>query len=152
MKLDEICSIEQVSNDQKYKTTIARLLPNNDWIKECYCRKCNTHATHWVVGKARGGHGIEYSYCFAYFKDDQPIVLTFDHIWPRSLGGRDAATNGQILCELCNTQKENNVDEELLMSIINNISQHISEARQTTFLNYVKNKFPHIHSNLTTIG
>jgi 5-methylcytosine-specific restriction endonuclease McrA len=33
--------------------------------------------------------------------------LTFDHIYPKSKGGPDCDSNGQILCRKCNGTKSN---------------------------------------------
>ncbi|MGB6034987.1 MAG: HNH endonuclease signature motif containing protein [Cryomorphaceae bacterium] len=55
--------------------------------------------------------------------------LTFDHIYPKSKGGPDCDSNGQILCERCNNTKSN-----LILSI--------PELREILFVRREANAIP----------
>jgi 5-methylcytosine-specific restriction enzyme A len=65
----------------------------DDWT----CRSCGFRQTEAdrrrVVGRRRPGR-----------------FLTIDHIVPRSKGGRNAAENLQVLCNVCNREKADSLD------------------------------------------
>jgi len=42
--------------------------------------------------------------------DGSMILMTMDHIHPKSRGGRNSIENYQLLCEPCNRKKKNKVD------------------------------------------
>lgn len=51
-------------------------------------------------------------YCGSIFKTQE---LTFDHVIPRSRGGRTSWENIVSACRCCNTKKSNNLSSEVLM-------------------------------------
>ena len=44
--------------------------------------------------------------------------LTIDHVFPRSLGGKDNKENLQVLCYLCNSRKGNTPIEHLIFFLV----------------------------------
>jgi 5-methylcytosine-specific restriction endonuclease McrA len=46
-------------------------------------------------------------------KDGEEIMMTSDHIIPRSKGGGNGLKNRQCLCEKCNSAKGNSLEEEM---------------------------------------
>ena len=46
------------------------------------------------------------------FKDGFEILMTSDHIIPRSKGGSNALDNRQCLCHTCNEKKGSNLRKE----------------------------------------
>lgn len=50
-------------------------------------------------------------------KDGQVVLLTKDHIYPRSKGGLDNIKNYQVLCEECNKKKSDNSPITLVQAL-----------------------------------
>lgn len=80
-------------------------------LKGFTCVSCNKTATHIIVwaeltksnkeGRARRTKGFHVD---AFIKDHD-MLLTVDHIIPRSKGGENNQKNLQPMCELCNITK-----------------------------------------------
>jgi hypothetical protein len=70
---------------------------------------CGIKASHvvvWLEKPCRGNNGQEVLHLeFVAQSDSYRVLLTIDHIIPRSQGGTDAYGNLQILCEPCNQAK-----------------------------------------------
>ena len=46
------------------------------------------------------------------FGKNERILFTKDHILPRSRGGRDELLNYQVMCQICNAKKGNQLENE----------------------------------------
>lgn len=64
------------------------------------CVKCGREIKYAVFkGNARRGH-------INFFSEDG-VLMTKDHIKPKSKGGKDNLNNMQTMCEICNSNKGN---------------------------------------------
>ncbi len=70
---------------------------------EDHCVNCDMPVSYAALGKDAGGnlHWDLYA--------DQGVMMTIDHILPRSLGGPDHIANYQTMCRFCNFEKGNKV-------------------------------------------
>ena len=67
------------------------------------CAACKIKGDHfWIESNTRGWH-LNF-YAINYHGD--PVMLTLDHIIPRSKGGTKASNNIQLLCKKCNGIKQ----------------------------------------------
>ena len=48
-------------------------------------------------------------YCYTNGQKNEYVLMTQDHIIPRSLGGNNGLNNLQVMCEFCNSKKENKI-------------------------------------------
>lgn len=74
------------------------------------CIKCGIIGTHFKLKKELNqnkGH-------FNLFTDSG-IMMTKDHIIPKSLGGSDTFKNYQVMCSKCNSEKDNLITKEELL-------------------------------------
>lgn len=70
---------------------------------EDHCVSCQMPVSYAALGRDAGGnlHWDLYS--------EQGVMMTIDHILPRSLGGPDHISNYQTMCRFCNFEKGNKV-------------------------------------------
>ena len=112
--------IEQLSNNKPVealgyeftkKSTRLRLFQNG----HLFCCKCGVEGTHWYIERdLRNGHdrfGLQF---YGKNKAGQEVMLTWDHIIPKSMGGNDSLSNAQTMCLACNAGKGNECDEQLI--------------------------------------
>jgi len=74
----------------------------------------------YITKKQNRGHDFDSEFCKPHFNlyavtTDGLVLMTKDHIIPRSRGGGDALSNYQTMCELCNALKgSDQVDMETI--------------------------------------
>jgi 5-methylcytosine-specific restriction endonuclease McrA len=47
---------------------------------------------------------------YALNSDDKLVLMTKDHIYPKSLGGANEQSNYQTMCTVCNSKKKNKIE------------------------------------------
>lgn len=62
-------------------------------------------------------------------KNGEPLLLTKDHIYPKSKGGLDNIKNYQVLCEECNMNKSDNSPITLVSALRNGQATKASVER-----------------------
>lgn len=77
------------------------------------CWSCGIEASSWIVNK---GHKDLFGYAvldlFASDKFGRPVLMTRDHIIPRSWGGTDDVQNLRVGCGPCNHSRGNHIEPE----------------------------------------
>lgn len=73
---------------------------------KCVC--CDRVGTHYILEHPVGSNAKRAH--FNLYSDDG-MLMTKDHILPRSMGGKDCAENMQTMCEECNSKKGNEVPD-----------------------------------------
>ena len=78
--------------------------------KGCKCVKCGLEGKYFYKLINNG----QYSYHLELFgeKDGKLVMMTKDHIIPKSKGGANNINNMQPMCEICNSEKANNETEQ----------------------------------------
>lgn len=72
------------------------------------CKKCGETGTHFAVERPLFSEDDRTWHLNLY--SDNDIMLTFDHVMPKSRGGPNTIENAQTLCYACNQEKADNVE------------------------------------------
>jgi 5-methylcytosine-specific restriction endonuclease McrA len=83
----------------------------NETYKPLTCFKCGVVADRWIVKHQHNDRDkppvVE---LFAYTKKNRLVMMTRDHIIPKSWGGLDLVENLRPACEPCNRDRKNVLD------------------------------------------
>lgn len=72
------------------------------------CCKCGMEGLYFA--KERSGNAKRYHFnLYGKNSKGEEVMLTKDHIIPKSLGGKDELANYQTMCLPCNMQKSNHI-------------------------------------------
>lgn len=82
------------------------------------CKHCGIEGKFFAVEKSkRKNTSVEFKdyhlNLYAIAKFDREVLMTADHIVPKSRGGVDNISNLQTLCTICNKKKDNKLETEL---------------------------------------
>lgn len=77
---------------------------------ECVDSGCELSGYHFGLGEDNGG-GIHLD-LYAYDHEGDLMMLTIDHIKPKSKGGKNHIKNYQTMCMLHNHEKSDSYEEE----------------------------------------
>lgn len=75
------------------------------------CRHCGMVAEFFAIEQHAGEQGWHLN--IYGFRGLNEVMMTSDHILPKSRGGSDLVVNRQCLCDTCNKKKGNKREEEL---------------------------------------
>lgn len=82
------------------------------WLhKNLTCAFCGISAVFAALESHVVTPGTHLNFYAIDYKGDE-VLLTWDHIQPKSLGGSNAMSNSQCLCTICNTLKGNDKTEK----------------------------------------
>lgn len=81
--------------------------------KSCTCVRCGITGTFFAKEKRINDKSYHLN-LYGYDKNGNEVLMTKDHILPKSKGGEDILDNYQPMCEKCNTEKGNNLESEVL--------------------------------------
>lgn len=102
--------------DKKIKLRRAQIL--NEIGHHCSEEGCNLSGFHYGLGVDKGG-GLHLD-LYGYDKEGDLVMVTIDHIKPKSKGGSDELDNLQPMCKVCNEKKGDiwirpEIEKEFLM-------------------------------------
>ncbi len=70
------------------------------------CEKCGAKGSHFRIGSS--GQVDNYHLCLiAVNPEGREVLMTKDHVVPKSKGGPDRIENMQPMCAICNFEKSN---------------------------------------------
>ena len=86
------------------------------------CYMCNKKVTHFNIECQRGELQVETSSLvlnpYTVDSNGNQILMTWDHIYPRCLGGSDTPENSALCCQECNNEKGQKVDEAVIAHVL----------------------------------
>ena len=86
------------------------------------CARCGLKATHWITEQIPAGDGVNFKYLtkpWAYTRLNGWVLITIDHIIPKSKKGNNFKSNLQTMCAKCNTKKGNRGEGEDILAYLN---------------------------------
>lgn len=78
------------------------------------CAKCNIKGSFFLLQQTKDEFvkkNIAHFNFYAEKSDGELILMTKDHIIPKSKGGKDSLDNFRTMCSPCNNKRGNNIDE-----------------------------------------
>lgn len=75
--------------------------------RELTCKCCGIKASFAAIESCPSSKNYKSLNFYGYDHEGKEVLLTWDHIKPRSLGGKNSASNSQTLCAICNVLKGN---------------------------------------------
>lgn len=85
------------------------------------CFKCGVIADRWIMRHQHNDRNKPPTLeLFAYTKKSRLVMMTRDHIVPKSWGGLDIVQNLRCACETCNRERSNTLTEEDKQFMVDN--------------------------------
>ncbi len=79
--------------------------------KSLTCKRCGVEGKFFALEKHRNGQSDRFHFnLYAIDDNGDELLMTKDHIVPRSKGGPNHVTNMQTMCTVCNGIKDNNIE------------------------------------------
>mgnify|MGYP001290534608 CR=1 FL=1 len=78
--------------------------------KGIVCKRCGLKGTHFALEKHQNVGDKYHFNLYGITKHGEEVMLTKDHIIPRSKGGKNKLDNYQTLCIKCNSKKSDSVE------------------------------------------
>lgn len=115
----EIFSLDEVLPFVNFTNKVTKKEYNGDFIKMgslryklfatkgIVCSSCGLIGSFFA--KEKNKNDKTYHFNLYGIKNGIEIMLTKDHIFPKSLGGSDTLENLQTMCKICNELKSNNI-------------------------------------------
>lgn len=88
-----------------------------------FCEDCGVVGNYFALESAKNGEAEVHLNLYGYDKEGDEVLLTRDHILPKSKGGKDACYNMQVLCLPCNKAKGAKLKHELFISQMPTVSR-----------------------------
>jgi 5-methylcytosine-specific restriction endonuclease McrA len=109
--VDEILPLLSASGFEKeytrigeYRVRINSLRLRTFKTKGITCSHCGLTGEYFILERHRNQEHPHLN-LYAVDKKGKPILMTQDHIQPKSKGGKDTLCNSQVLCKTCNEEK-----------------------------------------------
>lgn len=84
------------------------------YLSGTICVTCGLEASYFALERQPRQSTTSWHYNLYALKDGEEIMMTSDHIIPKSKGGPNTVENRQCMCSPCNTAKGNKWPEEII--------------------------------------
>lgn len=81
-------------------------------VKGVACVRCGIQGTEIRLEEWSNGGGIHLDF-YGYNQNGHRVMMTIDHIVPKSKGGPNELSNYQPMCEPCNSKKGANLEPKI---------------------------------------
>lgn len=101
-----------VANNKEFKVRMDSMR-YKVFARSLYCIKCNIKGSVFLLQRIEDKSiNNDTAHFNLYAKDDNGnlILMTQDHIIPKSKGGKDHLNNLRTMCSSCNCKRGNNID------------------------------------------
>jgi hypothetical protein len=82
------------------------------------CVGCGLQGDHFHIERHKNDKVMPFSINLYGWKDGREVMLTWDHILPKSLGGSNRIENAQCMCKHCNERKSNKLSIDEIVDIV----------------------------------
>jgi hypothetical protein len=89
------------------------------------CVKCGLTGEHFHIERHKNDKVMPFSVNLYGWKGDREVMLTWDHIIPKSLGGSNSIENAQCMCASCNSEKGNVLPIMEMIEIVGRPNAHL---------------------------
>jgi hypothetical protein len=111
--------VEGITDPQ---STRIRMIANG----QTACVKCGLKGNHFYIERHKKDLASKYSLnLYALTEDGFEVMMTWDHIIPKSLGGSNRLWNAQCMCQKCNAAKGNYLSLAELVEIGSHKNAHL---------------------------
>ena len=105
------------------------------FLKNQDCVSCGRKGTHFRIHHDRKQQIVKWEYVINLFSEEG-MMMTVDHIIPRSMGGKTHPYNLQVMCYKCNQQKGSKLPSP---EVVAEITQRIAEDDEAKRIECMKN-------------
>jgi 5-methylcytosine-specific restriction endonuclease McrA len=111
--------VEGITDPQ---STRIRMIANG----QTTCVECGLKGNHFYIERHKKDLASKYSLnLYALQEDGSEVMMTWDHIIPKSLGGSNLLSNAQCMCQKCNAAKGNHLSLTELIEIGGRKNAHL---------------------------
>jgi hypothetical protein len=80
------------------------------FAKSLVCVNCGITGEYFAIERVIGNDSPRFHFnLYAKLNTGEEVLITKDHIIPKSLGGKDCISNMQTMCKVCNEMKMNRI-------------------------------------------
>lgn len=96
------------------------------------CSCCGVEGTYFAAEKTPGSSRYHFN-LYATDSEGKEVLMTKDHILPKSCGGKDSLYNLETMCVICNSKKSSTIPEGIA-KLSKFILDKIGEKESVTFV------------------
>jgi len=101
--------------------------------KSFKCSHCDIVGTRLYKEKTNEDHNLYHFNLYGIDENDQEVLMTKDHIVPKSKGGRNSLDNYDTMCTICNKNKSNIVGS-LTPKLLLDVAKMIDDEQKKKLL------------------